>query len=173
MSNPNIFLSIGHNPSKQGFARKDGTTEHDTAAQITAYLYQYLYAHGHTPILVPTGSLKEKVNFVNEYPVDPDDLLIEIHLNAFNGKAQGSEVLSNASTAVLSAQISESLARALQIKNRGVKPLRYHNGKPLYISKAKCKVLVIECFFMDTPDFNNFSLKLTGDTIARTLVDAL
>ena len=169
-----LFLSIGHNPQKPGASHthKDGTTiiEHFACSIIAAYLFQYLHQHNIKPILVPTGSLRQKANFVNTQASD-DDILIEIHLNAFNTKVQGTECLSGQATAKLASNICHNISTLLNIKNRGVKPPVYHTDKPLYLAKhCKANLIIIEPFFLDREGAQFFDLQKTAEAIGKAIL---
>lgn len=92
-----------------------------------------------------------------------DDLLIDIHFNAFNGKATGTEVIiptiSSKIEKDLAALIAEHLSEIMNIKNRGVitedKTARGRIG----ILKGKGHRLLLEICFMDNPkDFTAYNI---------------
>jgi len=126
-----------------------------------------LIKSGIKPILVPTGTLKEKSDFVNGKGGTEEDLLIEIHLNSFNGKVQGSEVLSELDW---TKNISKGIAEFLNIKDRGLKPLLHASGKPLYLSThAKPQLIIIEPFFLDREGSQHFDLAGVAKIIASQI----
>ncbi len=175
MKTSKLFLSTGHNPTRPGtqHTHNDGTTliEHYTAAIIVSYLYQFLVQQDIKPILVPTGTLASKAKFINSLS-SPDDILIEIHLNSFDTKVQGSECLSGPATAILANDISSRIASLLNIKNRGLKPLQHASGKPLYLTKhCKAQTIIIEPFFLDREGAQFFDLQAIARVIAEAIID--
>jgi len=81
------------------------------------------------------------------------DLVVDIHFNAFNGKATGTEVIvpkiHSSIENALAAELSESIASIMNIKNRGVK---LENNTPrgrLGIFKGPGNRILVEVCFMD------------------------
>src|SRR5687768_17651819 len=70
-----IYVSAGHHPSKKGATFED-FTEYDEAMIWVDLIIAYL---GDKGVRVPTGVLKDKVNFINKGDAY---LAIEIHFNS-------------------------------------------------------------------------------------------
>ncbi len=90
------------------------------------------------------ATLPKEINSLNP------DYVIELHLNAANGKSQGTEVLyCGASTRgkQMAEIIQERLAEALEYPDRGVKVVEkgQRGAKILWDTKAPC-VIVESCF---------------------------
>lgn len=71
-----IFVSAGHFPQQPG-AKFDGFVEHDEAVLWAARIVALL---GDAAMLVPTGSLKDKVAFINAR-CTPGSVCVEVHFN--------------------------------------------------------------------------------------------
>lgn len=156
-----IALSIGHSPKSPG-ARGRGIVEHYEVARIASHLNRYLRDMGFRVTMVPTGSLRQKVKFINN--LKDVDIAIECHLNASsNPKVRGSETLyfpySKKGKAL--ATCIEKYMKSI-IKSRGSKEGWFRgvrNGKYLYFL-AKCipVAVITESYFM------------TGEYLAPELV---
>jgi N-acetylmuramoyl-L-alanine amidase len=72
-----IFISAGHNPKDVGAVAK-GQTEYELNAKFAAAAMDVL---GYEAQAVPTGTLREKIDWINER-CGKDDIAIEIHMNA-------------------------------------------------------------------------------------------
>ena len=166
-----IALSIGHSPDKPG-AQAFGRSEHEEASIIAAYVLQYLYKAGVGVVVVPTGGLKSKVNFING--IDGLDLAVEIHLNAANGKAKGSETLYYPFS-----KKGKKLAKCVEkhmsliTKSRGVKPgwFRGRVGKYLYfLRKVNTVAIITESYFIDSEQLDPVAC---GYKIAQGIIEYL
>jgi len=76
-----IFLSAGHYPSKPG-ASHERFVEHDEAMIWILSLAKELASLGTESLVVPTGILRIKVDFINNRIMN-GDIAIEIHFNSF------------------------------------------------------------------------------------------
>jgi len=97
-----------------------------------------------------------------ESEITIDDLLIDIHFNAFNGKATGTEViipkLNSTLERTLSALIAEHVSEIMGIPNRGVKTEDKTARGRIAILKGKGDRLLIEVCFLDNPkDFTYYT----------------
>ena len=148
-----VVISIGHNPKSPG-AVGLGRVEHFEAAIIASYLAQYLIEMGIKVTVVPTGTLKQKVNYVNM--LRDVDLAIEIHLNASSNKnVKGSETLYfpfSKNGKKLAQTIESSMKTITHSRGskegwfRGVK-----NGKYLYfLAKTKPVSVIVEPYFISS-----------------------
>ena len=146
-----VVISIGHNPKSPG-AVGLGRIEHFEAAIIASYLNQYLIEMGIKVTMVPTGTLRQKVNYVNL--LKDVDVAIEVHLNASSNKSvRGSETL----YFPLSKK-GKKLAKAIEsymktiTHSRGSKEGWYRgvrNGKYLYfLAKTKPVSVIVEPYFI-------------------------
>jgi len=79
-----ILISAGHNPEKRG-ASFGEFNEYDEA---TEWLFELMMHLNDSAVAVPTGSLRNKVDFINNQDAE---LALEIHFNSamHNGKHVG------------------------------------------------------------------------------------
>ena len=148
-----ILLSAGHNPSAKGACNGD-FFEHDEAVKWVKEL-QFLLMPFVDVVRVPTGSLKEKVNFINSQK--DVKIAIEIHFNAMM-KVSGSESLyypKSTKGKELAICIQREFEKnGLFLPNRGAKEGYYHgagsNGRKLlyFLAKTKCLSVIIEPQFI-------------------------
>lgn len=85
-----VFISAGHNPSQVG-ACNGSWCEYPNACEWVDLVTSALTTSGISVVKVPTGSLTEKVAFINS-KYKRGDIAIEIHFNS-NVNAKGSESL--------------------------------------------------------------------------------
>lgn len=118
-----ILLSAGHNPASKGASYK-GFNEYDEAVLWVAILAPLLNA-----VVVPTGSLRSKINFINERRAK---LAIEIHFNSALGKVKGSETLycPGSREGFRAAVLVQNSLSSLMPPNRGAKEGWYRMDSP-------------------------------------------
>lgn len=169
-----IFVSAGHYVERPGACFGD-FCEHGEALIWRSLLTNYL---GHEGMVVPTGTLREKVEFINDR-AEKGDIAVEIHFNDFtiwedankNGliddgelrqAGRGSETLyypgsTRGKEVALVAQ--SALAQNFQ-PDRGVKEGWYRmnpdNGPDFFLAKTRCTSIIVE------PDFISRKAKITG-----------
>jgi len=158
-----IAISSGHYPERRG-AYFEGLAEHELANEWVDILFDTfddLYDFDVSPpefdlVPVPTGTLREKVAFVNS---NYFDFAIELHFNSAHRKASGSETLfmPNSQRGYEFATIvQEHIAPALQIRDRGVKEgffwsTRERTNTPLYfLRRTNCPAIIIEPEFLQS-----------------------
>ena len=148
-----IFISAGHYPSHPG-AKWERFVEHDEAS-IWA---ESLSAMIDNSMLVPTGTLRQKVDFINERILN-GDVAIEIHFNAArdandNPIGKGCETLyypgSEAGKHI--ATLCQEALAPLFPPSRGVKEGWYrmdpNRGPDFFLAKTKCPALILEPEFV-------------------------
>jgi N-acetylmuramoyl-L-alanine amidase len=144
-----LFLSAGHHPAAPGAAWK-GLVEHTEAVRWVRELSQFLPE----AIVVPTGNLTHKINFINARAAS-NDLAIDIHFNAASKPtARGSETLYNPGSTRgrnIADDVQAVLAKHFP-PNRGIK-LGYLQTDPAkgplaFLSRTRCTALIIEPEFI-------------------------
>lgn len=156
-----IALSVGHNKNSKG-AHADNVSEFDIAKDWHEKIATYFDVDKYTVFLVPTGSIKSKVNYINEmhdqYGID---LAVEFHFNACGGcGAKGSEVVhfpyseegKKAATC-----IQEEIVKQVGSNDRGVKEGWYHMDKAsgvfiYFLKHTKCPSVIPEPEFLEHYD---------------------
>lgn len=153
MTGKYLFVSIGHHEKAKG-AQNDTFSEF-AMARIWANLVQKEMQGSYTTIVVPEGTLKQKVAFINEHATS-DSIAIEIHFNS-NTPVMGSECLTYPRS-TKGIELGNNIQRAFQRANifqpnRGVKEGWYHGShgekKMLYFcAKTSCPAIVVEPQFI-------------------------
>lgn len=149
-----IFISAGHHAKMPG-ASYDGFNEFDEATIWSDKLCGLL---GDKAIQVPTGVLREKVDFINHR--DPSrSIAVEIHFNAAkdsdgNNIGKGCETLYYPGS-VYGKQIATVVNNAMAeifSPDRGAKEGYYRmnpkNGPDFFLAKTKCPAIIIEPEFI-------------------------
>jgi N-acetylmuramoyl-L-alanine amidase len=150
-----IYVSAGHYPAKKGATFED-FAEYDEALIWADLITAHLGADG---VRVPTGVLKDKVNFINKGLAT---MAIEIHfnsaINAGQHVGQGSETLyypGSKTGKVLAERIQTVLAKYFP-PNRGAKEGWYKmnqiNGPDFFLAKTACPSIIIEPEFVHRKD---------------------
>lgn len=147
-----IYISAGHHPSKKGATFED-FAEYDEALTWMDLIMAHLGSKG---VRVPTGVLKDKVNFINKGVAT---LALEIHFNsAMNGKGEnigsGCETLyfpGSTKGKSLAEKVQASLTKHFS-PDRGVKEGWYRmdksNGPDFFLAKTDCPSVIIEPEFV-------------------------
>lgn len=148
----NIAVDFGHTLSGANYGAVGILNESDETRNIGKPLIQYLEQLGHkvTNITVDKASsnsqsINQRVNKANAQSFD---LIVSVHLNAFNGKAFGVEVLTYQGKQMDSANRILKNIEKLGYTNRGIK-----NGTSPrrlgIINSTKSPSMIVECFFCD------------------------
>jgi hypothetical protein len=161
-----IFLSAGHHVGAQG-ARWNGFTEWMEARQWVHTIHQMIPTG--RSIVVPSGLLRQKVDFINSKAKD-DDIAIEVHFNSavVNGRhvGTGCETLYYPGS-VKGRKVSEAIQNALVPvfpPDRGVKEGWFRMDRPgtvdydgdvdgdekidYFLEKTVCPAVILEPEFI-------------------------
>lgn len=158
-----IAISAGHFPEKAG-ARYGGLVEHDLAntwIDIIFDVFDSIFDFDKDEPLfdlvpVPTGTLKEKVAFINRHDFD---YAIELHFNSAHVVATGCETLHMPGSfrgKEFAFIIQDYMVEALKIRDRGVKEGLYWSSRertntPLYfLRRTDCPAVIIEPEFLQS-----------------------
>jgi hypothetical protein len=166
-------ISAGHNnPPVNTGANGCGYLEDNLTREITDKILSKLRILGYEAIdCTPesasslTDSLWQRCNIAN---INNVDLYIEIHFNAFNGSAKGSEVLCNPNNS-LGVEYAQKILNGLVEcgwSDRGVK-----DGNWLYVIKHTnmTGILVEICFIDNQDDIDKLNAELVANKIVKTL----
>lgn len=148
-----IFISAGHHPAKPG-ACFGNFCEHEEAK-----VWASLIAHhvGGAAIVVPTGTLRQKVEFINSRSV-ADSLAVEVHFNSatLDGMhvGKGCETLYYPGS-TRGAALAEYLQEAVEPHfppGRGCKEGWYQmnpaKGPDFFLAHTRCPAVIIEPEFI-------------------------
>lgn len=168
-----IFLSAGHNPKQRG-ACNNGYCEHEVATEWVEYIRQLIKPFINVKI-VPTGSLTEKITYINSHPECM--IAVEIHFNS-NVNAKGSESLYHPNS-----KKGKELAELVQDEfetaniyqpNRGAKVGYYQMNpdKPIdaFLRRTKPVSIIIEPDFISQKDRIDEDMELGCRAIADALI---
>ena len=152
----NIFVCVGHANYGGGVissadgTKSGGVNEYNYNKALAPYVVKWLEAAGHkaTLCIAPEGklhSLNDEINyFIGLENKGNYDLAVQLHLNAFNTKACGTEAYAYNSEGL---KVAEAICKKLGTvwKNRGaqIKTGLY------WTRKTKAKAVLIESFFCD------------------------
>lgn len=159
-----IAISAGHNPNQKGASYQEHT-EYDEACEWVTKICDYLVELGYGVYEVPTGSLKSKVEKINE--IEDIECAIEVHFNAGSFAASGSETLyfpGSEKGKALATYVQAYMSTAIGNRDRGVKEGWYRQDRPgvkdyagdvdgdetlLYFLRAtNCTAIIIEPEFI-------------------------
>ena len=150
-----IFISAGHYPSAPG-AKWERFVEHDEAVFWAAMLVGRIGIK--RSMLVPTGVLKTKVDFINERIMN-GDIAVEIHFNAARDKnnnpvGKGCETLyyPGSEKGLAIAEAIQQVLSTIFPPNRGAKEGWYRmdpsRGADFFLAKTKCPSIIVEPEFV-------------------------
>lgn len=168
-----IGLRGGHSPNCKGAFGINGRDEQALMRILCEYLDKELNTRGHEVIICNSNGynanaeLSEGASKANSNNVD---LFVSLHMNAFNGSANGTEVLIAPGSSVKDkAQAILNNLCNFGFYNRGVK-----ETSKLYEMRAiKAPNILIEVCFIDSQkDINIFS-PLSWEDIATAIADGL
>lgn len=147
-----IFLSVGHSLFKNGsYTSANGiVNEYKYCKELAGYVKEYLELAGHTVTLCIcpekqfTKSSEEKTYKLDLENKGSYDLAAELHLNAYNGSACGTEVYYKTTKGKPYAEkVVAKLATVF--KNRGAKK----KDNLYFLNGTKAPAILIESFFCD------------------------
>ena len=163
-------IDMGHNCPPKDIGASGVKQEDDLTKAVGTKLMAKLSAAGHSVVnCTPTSastvneSLKKRVDKANSNAVD---IFVSIHFNAFNGKANGSEVfgISKTSQAIAKSVLAEIVKLGFQ--DRGVK-----NTSFFVIKNTSMPAILIECCFIDSAsDMSKFNAESMAEAIKVGLI---
>ena len=176
----NIFVCVGHANYGGGVissadgTKNGGVNEYKYNKTLAPYVVKWLDAAGHkaTLCIAPEGklhSLNDEINYFIGLENKGDyDLAVQLHLNAFNTKACGTEAYAYNSEGL---KVAESICKKLGTvwKNRGaqIKTDLY------WTRKTKAKAVLIESFFCDNASDYAKAKKLGYDAHGKLIAEGI
>ena len=158
-----ILLSAGHNPKAKGACNVD-VCEWDIATEWVEEISRQLNIALIPNIIVPTGKLQEKIDFINS---KKPTIAMELHFNS-NVIAHGSETLyypgSKKGKELADLIQKEFSMNEIFQPNRGSKEGYYQmnpdNPPDYFLKKSSCTAVIVEPDFMYNIDniYNNKQL---------------
>lgn len=176
----NYFICVGHADYGNGvISSADGTAtggvnEYKYNVQLAPYVAKWLKADGHkvTVCIAPKGKLKslnDEINyFIGEESKQDYDLSVQLHLNAFNSKAYGTEAYAYDEEGK---KVAEQICKKLGTvwKNRGA---QIRTGL-YWTRKTKNKAVLIESFFCDNKIDYSKAKKLGYDAHGKLIAEGI
>lgn len=190
-----ILLSAGHHPRKTG-AHWNGLREFDETEKWVDEIVAYLDQRDIKVVRIPTGTLPEKVQHVNQWTQIDNCVAAELHFNSAGDiYVQGNETLyypgSVSGKALATSFNTEFFTRAHEhvVKDRGVKEGWYRMDRPgvvdfygdedgdempdYWLRKTRCPAIILEpCFMCQLEDIGD-DWKVVAHAIADALIEAV
>ena len=171
----NFIIAVGHTASgNKGCGVVVKLDESNCNREIGDLVAQYLQEKGHAVNLLRVdegnsyncGDCYIRVNKANDIAKYSDiELYVEIHINA--GGGNGPEVCVTGKSEVANqyaAKVSNGLANALNLTNRGVK-----TRSLIVLNGTSMPAILVECLFADSSDADKYD----SEIIARSIVSGL
>ncbi|MFW2491701.1 N-acetylmuramoyl-L-alanine amidase [Clostridium chromiireducens] len=171
----NFIIAVGHTASGNiGCGVIDKLDESNCVRQIGDLVEKYLQEKGYDVTLIRVDKSNSyncedcfiRANEANEIAKKIDiELYVEIHINA--GGGSGPEVLVTGKSEVANqyaAEISDAIANALKLPNRGVKTRNL-----IVLNRTVMPAILVECLFADSLDADVYNPEI----IATAIVDGL
>lgn len=168
-----IFLSVGHGGKDSG-AVGNGMKESDMTLKLSKAIANILDVNGIEYMLSRTSDeYNNQATRIEKIKKYNPDLMLDIHFNAFNGKATGTEVYyqhDDNKSKNLAEKISSAVASYLKITNRGAKKRLLINGKDYYgmLRNCPCTAVLIETCFIDNPNDMKGFINAEAETLNGT-----
>ena len=178
-----IWLSVGHSVLVDGeITSADGTSqggvnEYKYNKELVNYVANYLRSAGHTVdvIIIPEKTMPVHNSSVAEmnYKIPLEntgnyDLAIELHLNAFNGNAHGTEVYYKTNAGKPYAErVVNKLAQ--YFTNRGA----IQRDNLYMLRRTKAPAILIESFFCDSKADYEKAKNVGYDAIGKAIAEGV
>lgn len=160
-----IFVIAGHSNTDPGaVATHDYLVKEATYTKRLRYLITEYFKAFNDSVEVfiddDKDNLQTVINKINK-DVKAGDLVIDIHFNAFNGKATGTEVIIPAISSKLenklAAEISKEISEVLEIPNRGAKSeAQTARGRIGILRGVGNRILLEVCFIDNSKDYKAY-----------------
>ena len=171
----NFVLAVGHTASGNiGCGVVGKLDESNCTREIAALVVEYLQGKGHVVNLLRVDASNGyefedcyiRANQANDIGKYLDvELYVEIHINAGGGNGPEVCVTGKSEGAnQYAAKVSNSLANALNLTNRGVK-----TRSLIVLNRTVMPAILVECLFADSSDASVYN----AEVIARTIVNGL
>lgn len=156
-----IYLIAGHHKNDPGavsFHESLGgrISEAELTIELRDLIYHYFKQHNDTEVVVDNDNhtLQQVLNEINK-TVKKEDLIVDIHFNAFNTKATGTEVLIPTIHSKMEKQLGENICKSLSdimnIPNRGIKTEKQSHRTRIAILHGTGHRVLLEICFKDNP----------------------
>lgn len=171
-----IAITVGHSILKSGLCTSANVVvnEYQYCKMLSDFLAKILKAAGCTVdiIICPekqfTNKNQERTYKIPRINGKKYDLVIELHLNSYNGSAKGTEVLYCSNTGKMYAQrVVNKLGTVFT--SRGVK-----DRPDLYmLNSTDCPAIMVEIFFCDNKNDYDIAIKIGYEGVARLIAEGI
>lgn len=146
-----ICLVVGHGGKDKGAYNKiTKETELDYNLDLAPKIKEKLIEQGYIVDIHNRGNASsENIHYLNKIDFD---IIVSLHCNAYNGYANGTEVLywnTSKKGQLLAQLLQESIIDTLGLQDRGLKPIKYGDRGAYLLGKTKAVTVLIEPFFID------------------------
>ena len=158
MRNRKVYLVAGHHLKDPGAINNHPVlglvTESALCIEQRDLVYHYLIAHNKIEVIKDDDklTLRDVINQINK-SITNDDILVDLHHNAFNTRATGVEVIVQEPRTKIVQSLSENICKRLSdimgIPNRGVKGQEATARGRIAILQGKGHRILTETCFMD------------------------
>lgn len=179
-----ILISAGHYAQRPGAVNAEGISEFPETLVWANLLASNCTSFGAVAAIVPSGTLPEKVEFINEYP-SPVSMAVEVHFNSSSSGGRGSETLycPRSVKGKRLADITQNVLGALLPPNRGSKEGWYHMDRPdiidfagdvngdekpdYFLVRTRCPSIILEPEFIQNYDKIGTSRDIVCEALAH------
>lgn len=146
-----LALVVGHGPQKdKGAQNQNGTTELAWNTDLANRMMKHFAGNN---FVKPVMLMRQKeghspYELVNALKAD---FAIELHCNAFDRRASGTEMIhwkTSANGAALASKLQRVAVATLQLPDRGIKPPWAGRGGA-FLGETNCPAVIVESFFID------------------------
>lgn len=152
-----VAIVIGHNEISQGgYSDILNKSEYDYNSKVAKYINSFYYVYNRPNIKGYNSQMNGLAKKINGKDYD---LVIELHFNLFNGKAQGTEAViypGNKFTTSFGNYFCKEISNKYNVPNRGVKEHGEGQRGHGFLSKMKANTIILEPFFGDESKALNF-----------------
>lgn len=147
-------IIVGHSRARQGATNPhDGTTEFEYNEPLAQLIADQLQKCGAVrPVIVYRDSYSTLPGKVNETGAD---IAIELHCNAHNTEASGTEMLywdTSRNGKRLAQELQNAAVTTLSLPDRGAKPIGADDRGGYLLRYTAMPCVIVESFFIDNDD---------------------
>lgn len=169
-----ICVSVGHGPKiDKGADNSNGTTELAWNRDLAAKILRHIDTDKFKALIV--NRAQERVMNYREVNASGADVAIELHCNAFNKSATGTEMIYHPKSArgkKLATMLLDAAVGVLGLPNRGIKPPQGGGRGMSFLQGTKMPAVIVETMFID----NGTDLRIASerkDDLAKAYANAL
>lgn len=149
-----IAIVVGHSPNEKGaYSETLGQSEYEYNKYLAAYLSDIADIYFRPNVSGYKSAMRALARELNPKPYQ---IVIELHFNAFNGKASGTEALiwkGNNRSRAIGEKLNKAVSGQYKTKNRGVKEVSDQNGRGYwFLQSMSADAVIFEPFFGDAPE---------------------